>query len=177
MNIQKNTLSAIALMIATSTSAAFASGEHNEGHDEQAAIGQPADPAKADRTINISMTEMKFSPSRIEVEDGETITFVVTNDGRMVHEFNIGNLGTWKGHAGEMQKMMKSGMMTAMKLNHNKMMEGGMMHDDPNSVLLEAGQTAEVTWTFDAGGDVGFACNVPGHRQGGMVGEVDIQEG
>jgi len=51
----------------------------------------------------------------------------------------------------------------------------GMMHDDPNSVLLEPGKTGEVIWTFSEVTEVGFACNVPGHRNAGMVGKVVFQ--
>ncbi len=47
-----------------------------------------------------------------------------------------------------------------------------MMHDDANSVLLEPGQTARVTWTFGEKSEPGFACNVPGHRAAGMVGDI-----
>ena len=46
---------------------------------------------------------------------------------------------------------------------------------DPNSVLLEPGKTGEVIWTFSEATEVGFACNVPGHRNAGMVGKVVFQ--
>jgi uncharacterized cupredoxin-like copper-binding protein len=48
-----------------------------------------------------------------------------------------------------------------------------MMHSDPNSTLLEPGERAEVIWRFpDEATEVGFACNVPGHREAGMVGNI-----
>ncbi|SFQ25513.1 hypothetical protein SAMN04488047_1723, partial [Tranquillimonas alkanivorans] len=33
-----------------------------------------------------------------------------------------------------------------------------------------------IVWTFPDGGTVGFACNVPGHREAGMVGEFDLMD-
>ena len=66
-------------------------------------------------------------------------------------------------------------MINKRRINHEKMEAAGMMHDDPNSVLLEPGKTGEVIWTFSEATEVGFACNVPGHRNAGMVGIVVFQ--
>jgi len=172
MKLSINILAGIAL--ALTTTAAVAGAGHNAGHGggHAAMMGTPGDPAKADREIKVSMTEMKFEPSNIEVMEGETITFVVRNDGEFVHEFNLGTESMWQGHMDEMTTMMETGMMTADTVNHHKMMKAGMMHDDANSVLLEPGQTAKVTWTFGKETEIGFACNVPGHREAGMVGEI-----
>ena len=166
------------VVFALTTSAAFAGAGHDDGHGDghAAMMGQPGDPAKADRVVEVSMTEMAFDPSNIEIMEGETITFVVSNDGEFVHEFNLGTEKMWQGHLDEMMKMMDTGMMTVDKINHDKMMQAGMMHDDANSVLLEPGQTAKVTWTFGEKTELGFACNVPGHRESGMVGEISFMQ-
>jgi uncharacterized cupredoxin-like copper-binding protein len=50
-----------------------------------------------------------------------------------------------------------------------------MKHDDPNSVLLEPGQRQEVIWKFSDNSNIEFACNVPGHYQAGMYGDVKVQ--
>jgi len=166
------------VVFALTTSAAFAGAGHDDGHGDghAAMMGQPGDPAKADRVVEVSMTEMAFDPSNIEIMEGETITFVVSNDGEFVHEFNLGTEKMWQGHLDEMMKMMDTGMMTVDKINHDKMMQAGMMHDDANSVLLEPGQTAKVTWTFGEKTELGFACNVPGHRESGMVGDISLMQ-
>ncbi len=155
--------------LAATTSIAHA----DAGHGNSAAIGQEGDVSNIDRVIAVSMDEMRFDPETIDVGKGETIRFVVSNDGRMIHEFNIGTDEMWRGHEAEMRKMMQNGMMTGRVLKHDKMREAGMMHDDANSVLLEPGETAEIVWTFSGSAEIGFACNVPGHRQAGMVGEFD----
>lgn len=158
--------------LAVTTSIAYA----DAGHGNSADIGQEGDVTNIDRVINISMDEMRFDPATIDVEKGETIRFVISNDGRMVHEFNIGTDQMWSNHEAEMRKMMQRGMMTGRALNHDRMREAGTMHDDANSVLLEPGETAEMVWTFSGSAEIGFACNVPGHRQAGMVGVFDISD-
>lgn len=164
----KTLLVGTALVASLAASIAVAS----PGHDSS--IGERGETAKVNRTITLEMDEMKYSPKTIEVAPGETIRFEVTNVGRAVHEFNIGTQETWDEHLGEMQTMMREGMMTASSLNHDKMMAAGMMHDDANSVLLEPGDTGEIIWTFPEGGEIGFACNVPGHREAGMVGDFGM---
>lgn len=167
------TLAAVGLL--ASAGLALAGPGHDDGHGHAgAAIGSPGEASNVDREISVSMNGMDFHPEEIEVKAGETIRFVVTNDGQMVHEFNIGTDETWVGHAQEMREMLSSGMMTARELHHEKMEQAGMMHDDPNSALLEPGETAEVVWTFPEKGTIGFACNVPGHREAGMDGRFEL---
>ena len=137
------------------------------GHGDD--FGHPGAEAKVDRTIEILMTEMEYSPSEIEVKEGETIKFIIRNDGRAIHEFNIGVDETWQAHRKEMHDMFKMGLMNTRRINHEKMMSSGMMHDDPNSVLLEPGEEAELIWEFSKRGEFGFACNVPGHFEAGMA--------
>ena len=107
------------VVFALTTSAAFAGAGHDDGHGDghAAMMGQPGDPAKADRVVEVSMTEMAFDPSNIEIMEGETITFVVSNDGEFVHEFNLGTEKMWQGHMDEMMKMMDTGMMTVDKIS------------------------------------------------------------
>ncbi|MNC74234.1 Copper binding protein, plastocyanin/azurin family [compost metagenome] len=54
--------------------------------------------------------------------------------------------------------------------------KSGMKHDDPNSVLVEPGKTAELTWTFSKATRLEFACNVPGHYQAGMKGDLTVSQ-
>ena len=43
--------------------------------------GEPGDPKKPSRTIEIAMSEMAFDPYKIEVKRGEQIRFVLRNVG------------------------------------------------------------------------------------------------
>ena len=47
-------------------------------------------------------------------------------------------------------------------------------HGDPNSVLLEPGESKELVWTFTKAGSLEFACNLPGHYEVGMMGKIVV---
>lgn len=55
-----------------------------------AACGGGATTADSNGEIVISMTEFAFSPNNIEVAPGQTVTFVLVNDGEKEHEFMAG---------------------------------------------------------------------------------------
>jgi uncharacterized cupredoxin-like copper-binding protein len=149
-------------------------------------FGQPAPAAKASRSIEVVMGDMTFSPKAIDIKAGETVRFVLVNKGQLLHEFNLGDAAMHARHQQEMLQMQQSGMLTptgikamdhgAMAgMDHGKM-DHGMQHDDPNSVLVEPGKTAELTWTFSKATSLEFACNIPGHYQAGMVGKLTVSQ-
>ena len=151
---------------------------HGGGHGNSA--GEPGKASEASRTIKIDMIENRYSIEAITVKAGETVRFVINNKGQLVHEFNIGTPAMHKGHQKEMMMMVEHGVLEADKINHDKMkMDMGngktMEHNDPNSALLEPGKSQEIVWKFSKAGTFEFACNVPGHYDAGMVGEVQVK--
>jgi uncharacterized cupredoxin-like copper-binding protein len=173
--------------------AAFAGGLHNNGqsgghaqghghgHVDAKAFGEPATASQADRTVKIVMGDNFFEPEKLIVEAGETVRFVAINEGGFLHEFNIGTAAMHAEHQEEMMTMMDHGMLTPTGIDHDMMnMDhgsngmSGHVHDDPNSVLVEPGATQELVWKFAAPTDLEFACNVPGHYDAGMVGEIQF---
>ncbi|MEJ7688795.1 MAG: cupredoxin family protein [Variovorax sp.] len=148
---------ALAGLLALIASAAPAAGSHAGGHGHDDAIGKPGTATKATRTVKVDMTDgMRFNPSSIQVKQGETVRFVVTNSGKLKHEMVLGTDAELKAHYEEMKK--------------NPEME----HDDPNMVTLDAGKTGEVVWQFTRAGKVDFACLQPGHYEAGMKGAVNV---
>ncbi|MET0778528.1 MAG: cupredoxin family protein [Pseudomonas mandelii] len=145
-------------------------------------FGQPAPAAEATRSVEVVMGDMSFTAKAIDIKAGETIRFVLVNKGQLLHEFNLGDAAMHARHQQEMMKMQQSGMLTptGMKeMDHGSMagMDHGIMkHDDPNSVLVEPGKTAELTWTFTKAANLEFACNIPGHYQAGMVGKLTVSQ-
>ena len=140
-------------------------------------FGHPAPAASATRTVEVDMSDIAFSPKSLDVKAGETVRFVLVNKGRLLHEFNLGDAAMHAEHQKEMLQMQASGMLTATgmgEMDHSAMGHGAMKHDDPNSVLVEPGKTAELTWTFTKATGLEFACNLPGHYQAGMVGKVNF---
>ena len=78
-----------------------------------------------------------------------------------------------------MAMMMDHGVLEVDRINWEaaEAMQASMghgMHEESNSILLEPGQTAELVWTFPEHAKLEFACNVPGHYDAGMVGEIDL---
>lgn len=149
------------------------------------AFGQPAAASQATRSIEIVMGDMNFDPKIIQVKAGETVRFVLVNKGQLLHEFNLGDAAMHASHQQEMLQMQQSGMLTPTgikEMSHDTAgmdhaaMGHGMKHDDPNSVLVEPGKTAELTWTFSKATNLEFACNIPGHYQAGMVGKLTVSQ-
>lgn len=150
------------------------------GHGHSFNFGEPGKASEVTRTVEIVMKENFYEPEEIEVKSGETIRFKITNEGELVHEFNLGTNAMHVEHQKEMMMMVDHGVLEADKINHHMMkmdMGGGktMEHDDPNSVLLEPGKSGEIIWKFTTSADLEFACNVPGHYDAGMMGNIHFK--
>lgn len=124
---------------------------------EQTDWGKPGKVNKQTRTIKVDMIDaMRFLPDTITVKEGETIRFVVTNSGRMMHEMVIGTPEKLKEHAAMMAK------------------SPGMQHDAPYLAHVAPGKTGEIVWTFNRPGTFEFACLIAGHYEAGMRGTLVV---
>ena len=124
---------------------------------DQKAWGTAGDPRAVKRTIEITMTDnMRFTPDRIEVRQGETVKFVVKNDGKILHEMVVGTKKDLDEHAAMMVKFQ------------------GMEPDVPYMTQGAAGKTGQITWNFNRAGEFDFACLIAGHYQAGMVGKIKV---
>ncbi len=112
------------------------------------------------RTIAVSMTdELRFDPDEISVQAGETVSFEVTNDGELVHEFFIGD----EAAQAEFEEEMAAG--------------GGMEHESDAGVSVDPGGTETFEYTFGEAGEALLAgCHEPGHYDGGMVATITVTE-
>lgn len=165
----KNIIMITALMSIGFAAPAFASGgeghshkgamEHHEDQaDHASALGKPGDPAKVNRTVEITMSDtMRFSPSSVAAKKGETIRFVLNNTGKLKHEMVLGSIKELKEHAAMMLKMPE------------------MEHADANMASVESGKTGELIWQFTKSGKFDFACLQPGHFEAGMKGKVVVK--
>jgi uncharacterized cupredoxin-like copper-binding protein len=133
---------------------------HEHGHaSKHANFGQPGKADQVQRTIEVkALDTMRYDPQMFAVKAGETIRFVVTNVGRLKHEFVIGDPTEQRAHAEMMKKMP------------------GMVHEDPNALSLEPGETKALIWQFGQAGVVEVACHVPGHYEAGMVAQMKVGE-
>jgi uncharacterized cupredoxin-like copper-binding protein len=143
---------------------AWAHGEAQPGAQagssvrEQTPWGIAGDARTARRTIEVRMTDdMRFKPDRIQVREGETVRFVVLNDGKILHEMVIGTKETLEEHAALMAKFP------------------GMEHDEPYMTHVKPGkEPGVIIWNFNRVGQFQFACLIPGHYEAGMVGTIHV---
>ena len=108
------------------------------------------------RTIEVEMVDIAYEPTAIDVEVGETVRLVFTNNGEAVHEAFVGDAGDQDDHAGEMADM------------------DGMDHGDDDVVTVEPGESGELTYTFEEAGTTQIGCHQPGHYEAGMLIEVNV---
>ena len=154
---------ATVIVLALSAGAASAGADGHGSRKAAATVAKVqtawgiAGDARAARTIEVRMTDdMRFTPDRIQVRQGETIRFVVRNGGRMLHEMVLGTKASLDEHAAMMLKFP------------------GMEHDEPHMTHVKAGARQEIVWNFNRPGEFHYACLIAGHYQAGMVGTISV---
>ena len=160
----KTLLLAAALLTASATSG-LALAHTDKPHDpkagpakkEQKDWGIAGDAKAGMRTVEFRMTDnMRFSPDKLEVRQGETVKLVLRNSGAVMHEFVLGTKKELEAHAALMVKFPT------------------MEHSEPYMAHVAPGKTGEIVWTFNRAGDFDFACLMAGHYGAGMVGRVKV---
>lgn len=152
-------LTALAVMLASG--AAWAAGTHEGGHYS---FGEPGQESEVTRVVEVIADDrdgMRFVMDIGSIQQGEVIKFVVTNQGTGQHEFSIGDTASQRAHAKLMAK------------------NPDMKHDnDPTAVHVVPGETQEVIWKFNkpVQGQIVFACQMPGHYEGGMVYQAKLEK-
>lgn len=153
-----------AIVFASGSSPVLAHDAHHEPASSAAPAARAQKPwgiageAKAvSRTVNIVMDDnMRFSPDKLSFRQGETVRFVIRNQGKLLHELVIGTKTALDEHAAMMQKFP------------------AMQHEEPYMAHVGAGKTGGLIWTFNRAGDFDFACLIAGHYQAGMVGKISV---
>jgi uncharacterized cupredoxin-like copper-binding protein len=124
---------------------------------EELPFGRAADPKKAKRTIRVNMSdEMRFTPAELTVKESDVVRFLVTNNGKVMHEMVLGSMDDLKKHAELMRK------------------HPGMEHDEPHMAHVAPGKTGEMGWQFTKAGEFFYGCLIPGHFEAGMIGKVKV---
>ena len=142
-------------------------------------IGEIGKLSEVNKTIEIKMYDNYFEPKEIKIKKNETIRFLITNYGELVHEFNIATREMHLNHQDEMMKMMEYGILLGDKIDKQKMKElskkdHSLAHSHKNSLLLEPNQSGELIWKFSKDIVLEAACNVPGHYESGMISKINI---
>jgi uncharacterized cupredoxin-like copper-binding protein len=154
------TIALAATLLFAAVASAAPGHKPGEAHDHRA-YGEPGDPRKPARIVQVTMREadgrMIFAPDRIAVRRGEQIRFRLRNQGALDHEIVVATLAENLAHAKEMEKFPE------------------MEHDDPNAKRLKPGTSAEIVWRFTRAGEFDFSCLIPGHREAGMFGSITVK--
>src|SRR2546430_14596230 len=146
-----------ALVLTALVALAWPASSHENHVHESYAAGEPGDPKKPSRTIEVEMSEMAYTPSRIEVKRGEQIRFVIRNAGKEDHEFLLATTEENLKHGEEMKK------------------HPHMEHDDPNGVRLAPKKSAEIVWKFSNARVFEYSSLNPDHRDYGNVCKVPAE--
>jgi uncharacterized cupredoxin-like copper-binding protein len=124
------------------------------------------------RTVEIDMVDIAFEPDSVDVETGETVRFVFTNKGDVVHDAFIGDEAAQEEHEAEMHEAEE---------DMNGDMDDEAAHEDDDDgmhgedgISVEPGETGEITYTFDEPGEILIGCHEPGHYDAGMIVTVNV---
>jgi uncharacterized cupredoxin-like copper-binding protein len=147
---------------------------------EETPFGRAGNPKKVNRTIRLGMDDgMHFKVTAsaaknrssdvpmsdgahamagdIVVKRGETVRFLVRNDGKLMHEMVIGTIEDLRKHA----ELMRS--------------FPGMEHDEAHMAHVAPGNQGEIVWQFTRPGKFHYACLVPGHMEAGMIAKITVK--
>ena len=176
MNL-KLTIAALAALAFSGTVAAHGGGGQKPSIRNQIqasaenAFGKAGDSRKVIRTINVGMhDQMRFraagpgvkrsgargAPDEIRVNQGDTVKFIVSNDGKAMHEMVIGTMDGLRQHAELMKK------------------HPGMEHEEAYMAHVAPGKKGNIVWRFTRPGEFYYACLVPGHFEAGMIGKIVV---
>ena len=155
----------MSLIISACSSLTWANGTGHSHHDNTSAgdasedsnFGKPGVASEVTRTIEVSMgNDMRFTPDTMQIKQGETIRFILKNNGSTPHEMVLGTADEIREHAELMKKMPN------------------MQHTDPSMARVDPGKSGEIIWKFDLDGSFQFACLIPGHLEAGMSGAITV---
>jgi len=115
--------------------------------------GSGSTAAHPDKTVDVEMRELAYTPGEVAVKAGETIRFRFHNVGTVDHDAFIGDDAAQAKHEDEMQSMGGGG--------HS-------MAGADSSVVVKPGKTGELTYTFARRGSLLIGCHEKGHYAAGM---------
>lgn len=113
--------------------------------------------------VTLQAAEFSFEPSRVEVMAGQQVTITMENIGTVEHDFVIQEIPVEQSAAGSEQATPGHTM--------------DEMEVEP-AVHMGAmpGMNSSVTFVPTKPGTYEFFCAIPGHKEAGMVGTLDVRE-
>ncbi len=176
--LKRRSLIVVLALAAAAPTMMQAAEAHGPGHAMSG--GKMGDARKVTRVIEVVATDNAFSLKSLEVKDGETVRFVVRNDGLDPHELLIGTRAEHAEHLKMMRAMMeqqkKQGGQTGQtgQSGHAGHAPVAPMMQHASGVMVAPGKTESFVWTFARTSDLEFACDIPGHYEDGMRGPISF---
>lgn len=125
---------------------------------ESSTTTSPDTTATGTRTVDVAMEDIKFETTTLTVQAGETIDFRFTNTGKVAHDAFIGDNAAQMDHEAEMAQMALDDHAT-----------------EEEALVLQPGESGELTYTFDEAGTFEVGCHQPGHYAAGMKIDVTVE--
>ena len=136
---------------------------------ESPPIGTPG-VAASPRVVTVIMRDYRFDPTPLYLYQNETIELNLVNAGMVEHELVLGDAAVQAAWASADAAATPPAPFTTAPPASAPVDTGGLR------VLLKSGESASVDFTVPEGGDLLLVCNIPGHEQRGMVGQVVLNQ-
>ena len=132
-------------------------------------IGTPG-VAASPRVVTVIMRDYAFDPTPLYLFAGERIQLNVVNAGMVEHELVLGDRAVQDAWASADAAATPPAPFTTAPPASVPADTGGLR------VLLASGGSTTVEYTVPEGGELLLICNIPGHEQRGMVGQVVLNQ-
>ena len=132
-------------------------------------LGEPGT-AQAPRPVNVIMRDYHFDPTPLYLYSGETIRLTVVNAGMVEHELVLGDAAVQSAWAQADAAASPAAPFATAPPASVPAGTGGLR------ILLASGATETVTYQVPTADALLLLCNLPGHQERGMVGQVVLKE-
>jgi uncharacterized cupredoxin-like copper-binding protein len=122
------------------------------------------------RVVTVIMRDYAFDPTPLYLYANETIQLNVINAGLVEHELVLGDAAVQAAWASADAAQTPPAPFTTAPPAIPPDGVGGVR------VLLKSGESASVPYTVPGDSQLLLVCNIPGHEQQGMVGQVVLNE-
>lgn len=139
---------------------------------------------ESDNVIEITAFEMGYTPSSVTLEKGKEYTLVLKNDGEKFHDLTTKKLNVDITHKGKMPDhpeqtsfIDKFNEFLSVKKVHASGNHGDGHDEEMNYIHMNAksGQTVKIKFIPNETGEFKFYCSIPGHKEAGMHGGIEVK--
>ncbi|MCZ7567724.1 MAG: cupredoxin domain-containing protein [Ardenticatenaceae bacterium] len=138
------------------------------GHQGGAQFPMDDGTTAVDQTIDVTGQEWGFEPATVTIPAGKQVRLVFHNAGKLPHEIAIDEMPAT---ILAVQDPKAMGEMDPEEMSEmSEMAEKGVVH-----IHTAVGKSASEVFRVDKPGTYEFACEIPGHKEAGMVGKLVVK--